>query len=177
MSVKVRLLLSAALAVAVTGFGRGAPPSAPPVNASVDARECLAALVGTWRGPGTVLGRTIVMEQIFAPALMGRYTEQRMRHLASDTSSRAMFEGRGFYRQVSVAAPDSITGTWMDARGVSFVLRGDCRTNTLSSHWSGPTESGRTIYSLREGTLDVVDSVFPAAAPAREFGRSTLRRQ
>jgi len=175
MPLIVRLSVISLVVIVVTAADRTVPNTEVDVP-NADARECLAALVGTWRGPGTVLGRTIVMEQIFAPALMGRYTEQRMRHLATDTSSRASFEGRGFYRPSGAAAPDSITGTWMDARGVSFVLRGDCASGTLSSHWSGPTESGRTIYTLRDGALEVIDSVFPATAPAREFGRSTLRR-
>jgi len=140
------------------------------------ATACLDGLQGTWRGPGTVLNRPIVMEQTFAPALLGRFTEQRMRHLASDTASRASFEGRAFYRPVGASQPDSVSGSWLDARGVSFALAASCTGDVLSSQWLGSTERGRTVYARIADTLVVIDSVYPATAPAREFGRSRLVR-
>jgi hypothetical protein len=140
------------------------------------ASACLEGLHGTWRGPGAVLNRPIVMEQVFAPALLGRFTEQRMRHLASDTTARAMFEGRAFYRPVGATAPDSASGTWFDARGISFTLAATCTGDVFSSQWLGASERGRTVYARTGDTLVVIDSVYPASAPAREFGRSRLVR-
>jgi hypothetical protein len=136
---------------------------------------CLDALHGSWRGPGTILGRAIVMEQAWSPALGGAFTELRMRHLTTDTSARAMFEGRGLYRPAGAAHPDSLHGTWHDSRGIIFEVRGACDGATFSSHWSG-SERGRTLYTLRNGELDVIDSVFLPTGVAREFGRSLLKR-
>lgn len=140
------------------------------------APDCIDALRGSWRGPGTVLGRPIVMEQEWAPALNGAFSELRMRHLPSDTSTRASFEGRGLYRAVGTRAADSVHGSWHDSRGISFEVRGACEGATFSSHWSGP-ERGRTLYTLRAGALEVVDSVYLPAGGAREFGRSLLARR
>jgi hypothetical protein len=137
---------------------------------------CIDALSGTWRGPGTLLGRAIVMEQAWSPALGGAFTELRMRHLATDTSSRATFEGRGLYRRASAEQPDSVHGTWADSRGIIFEVRGACAGATFSSHWSG-SERGRTTYTLRDGALEVIDSVFLPTGDAREFGRSRLTRR
>lgn len=144
------------------------------------APACLDSLHGTWRGPGTILGRAIVMEQRWSPALGGAFTELQMKHLVSDTSSRAVFEGRGLYRAVGaraaeVRAADSVHGTWHDSRGIIFEVRGACDGASFSSHWSG-SERGRTIYSLRDGALEVIDSVYMPNGGAREFGRSVLRR-
>lgn len=116
------------------------------------------------------------MEQRWAPALQGRFHELQMRHLATDTSSQAAFEGRGFYRSAAVPASDSITGTWMDGRGLTFSVRGSCSGGVFVSDWSGERERGRTVYRVRENGLDVIDSVFVAAGSAREFGRSRLQR-
>jgi hypothetical protein len=85
------------------------------------ATACLDGLHGTWRGPGTVLNRPIVMEQ-------------------------------------------------------SFALAATCVGDTMSSQWLGSTERGRTVYARTADTLVVIDSVYPATAPAREFGRSRLMR-
>jgi len=147
------------------------------VVVATDASACLTELLGTWRGPGTVLGRSIVMEQRWQRSVMGAFVELQMRHFASDTSARASFEGRGFYRPTGANAPDSVGGTWLDARGLTMGIAGACLDGTFSSHWTGRTERGRTIYSLREGALEVIDSVFPANGAAREFGRSRLTRQ
>jgi hypothetical protein len=140
------------------------------------ATACLDGLHGTWRGPGSVMNRAIVMEQTFTPALLGRFTEQRMRHLASDTATRPMFEGRAMYRAAGAAQPDSVSGQWFDARGITFTLAATCAGDVLSSQWMGATERGRTVYALSADTLVVIDSVFPPSAPAREFGRSRLVR-
>lgn len=135
--------------------------------------SCLANLHGTWRGTGTVLGRPVVMEQRWEPAMSGSFTELTMRHFATDTSSVAQFEGRGFYR--ARAGSDSVTGTWFDARGLTHNVAGACRDAVFSSHWYG-AENGRTMYMRQGNDLVVIDSIFPANGPAREFGRSELRR-
>lgn len=138
--------------------------------------HCLDAFEGVWRGNGSVLGRTIVMEQRWSRALMGSFHELQMRHLVSDTSGKAAFEGRGFYRSIGSAVPDSIRGIWMDGRGVTFSIRGDCRGGVFVSDWSGERESGRTVYRVLNDEMDVSDSVFSVGGGSREFGRSRLKR-
>lgn len=142
----------------------------PPQSSS-----CLSRFHGTWRGPGTVLGRPVVMEQQWGIALGGAFHELRMRHLATDTSTAAQFEGRGFYRTLR-DRPDSVSGAWFDARGIQLTIAGACTESTFASSWTG-AERGRTVYQLEGDELVVIDSVFPATGAAREFGRSRLRRR
>ena len=169
-SLFLRLQVGAHLAVAAIGVSAGAQ-GAPPAQPS-----CLTALSGEWRGPGIVLGRSIVMDQRWAPAISGAFTGLTMRHFASNSSTVPSFEGRGFYRMIGVRAPDSLAGTWLDMRGLTFSIAGSCNGETMSSHWSGPAERGRTMYVLDGDELVVIDSVFPASGGGREFGRSRLRR-
>src|SRR5262245_50646332 len=103
------------VAIASASLLAAAPFTTRP--AASGAPACLDAIHGTWRGPGTILGRSIVMEQVWAPALNGAFSELRMRHLPTDTSTRAAFEGRGFYRAVGARAADSVHGSWHDSRG------------------------------------------------------------
>lgn len=163
------LCVNSCLALAAVGERAGAQ-AAPLADGS-----CLSELIGTWRGPGVVLGRPIVMEQRWERAISGAFSELTMRHFTTDTSTRPAFEGRGFYRMEDAGAPDSIAGTWFDARGLTFSIAGSCHGTALSSHWTG-VERGRTIYARERDELVVIDSVFPASGGGREFGRSRLRR-
>lgn len=155
--------------ISVVGFVLGA--AVLPAQAANG--SCLANLHGTWRGTGSVLGRPIVMEQHWEPAMRGSFTELTMRHLATDSSTVAQFEGRGFYR--ARAGSDSVTGTWFDARGLTHNVAGACRDTVFSSHWTG-SEHGRTIYAWRADELTVIDSIFPTNGAPREFGRTILRK-
>ncbi len=142
---------------------------------SQSAAECLRGFHGVWRGSGRVVGRAVVMEQNWNPAMNGAFTEMRMRHLATDTSTVPSFEGRGFYRATGSRAPDSLGGTWLDARGYQMEVRGSCSGSAMSSHWTG-AERGRTMYLRSGDAMEVIDSVYLPQGGAREFGRSQLRR-
>lgn len=142
----------------------------PLVGASQATSTCLAGLHGTWRGSGRVAGRDVVMDQSWRPAMGGAFSELVMTHRLPTDTARVVFEGRGFYR----VAGDTVTGTWMDARGYTMALRGSCRETTLSMEWSG-AERGATQYTRHaDGTLEVVDLV-DTPGGRREFGRSRLR--
>jgi hypothetical protein len=104
--------------------------------------QCLTGLVGTWEGPGRVAGRDILMRQHWSRSLQNAFIELSMTHLASADSTTVVFSGRGFYRPHG----DSISGTWLDARGVISELRGTCRDGTLRVEWTGSQESGDTEY-------------------------------
>lgn len=156
-----------ALAVLFSGIGREVTPLGAQ---SLD--SCLSSLHGRWRGPGTVLGRAITMEQDWASAVGGAFTSLTMRHLPADGGTTASFQGLGVYR----ARGDSVSGTWHDSRGISFSVSGRCTDGVFSSRWSG-VERGLTVYSRRSDSLVVIDSVFPPTGAAREFGRSVLTRR
>lgn len=142
----------------------------PTLAASQSASTCLNDLHGAWRGSGRVAGRDVVMHQSWRPAMGGAFTELVMTHRLPTDTARVVFEGRGFYRAVG----DTISGTWMDARGYTMALRGSCRDHTLSMEWSG-AERGATHYIRHgDGTLEVVDLV-DTPGGRREFGRSRLR--
>lgn len=142
----------------------------PAVATAQSAAACLSALHGVWVGTGRVAGREVVMQQAWRPALGGTFSELVMTHRLPSDTARVVFEGRGFYR----VSGDSVTGTWMDARGLTMALRGTCRANTLAMEWTG-AERGATAYTRHaDSTLEVADSV-DTASGRREFGRSRLR--
>ncbi len=150
--------------------------AAPPLAAQGGAAHCLAAFAGHWRGEGTVLGRAIIMDQRWGADVGGAFRSLVMRHLVPGDTLRPQFEGRGFYRAADAAAPDSVRGVWLDARGVTMPVSGTCRNADFQSQWDATTERGKTVYRLDGDALIVIDSVFPAAGAAREFGRSRLQR-
>ncbi len=145
---------------------------ASPLATGAQMASCLDARTGEWSGRGRVAGREIVMRQVWRTSIAGAFRELTMtHHPVSDTSSTS-FEGRGFYR---AAAGDSVSGTWMDARGLTMSLAGTCRDGGLVMRWTG-AESGETAYAIQpDGALLVIDRV-GAPGAMREFGRSTLRR-
>lgn len=144
----------------------GAPFYSPIAN------PCLTQLSGRWMGAGDVAGRKITMEQQWAPAIAQAFSELRMAHFGSD--GKVAFEGRGFYR----ARPqnDSVSGTWMDARGFTMGIRGHCRSGTLTNEWTGETEQGETHYAVRGDTLTVTDFVRRPDGSLQRFGLSRLVR-
>ncbi len=135
---------------------------------------CPGSLGGTWRGAGRVANRDVVMVQEWRPAVLGAFTELRMTHRLPADTARVVFEARGFYR--AKAASDTVTGTWVDARGYAMTLAGSCREGALVMVWTGETESGRTTYRLANAALEVLDEVRVADGTMRAFGRSRLER-
>ncbi len=132
---------------------------------------CVAGLIGTWEGPGRVAGRDVRMRQNWSRSLQNAFVELSMLHLSPADSTHTLFSGRGFYRSTR---SDSIGGTWLDSRGLTFQLSGTCRDRTLHVEWIGSAERGDTQYSLQpDGSLAVVDRVMQGTN-LREFGRSRL---
>jgi hypothetical protein len=127
----------------------------------------LSWLIGSWRGPGTMLGSASEAALEIRPALGGRFVELSYR--------AGGFEGRAFYR------PDGgerWRATWFDNRGITFPIEARLDGRVLTADWgSAETERGRTIYRLEgDGTLEVSDSVTAADGSSRDFARHRLRR-
>lgn len=140
-----------------------------------DIPACLDALTGTWVGRGRVAGRDVAMRQEWSRAVGSAFSELRMTHRLPADTGQPVFEGRGFYR--TAGAADSITGTWLDARGFIMSLAGRCDGASARMRWQGTTESGATTYTLTAGgRLEVVDEV-AVGGSLREFGRTLLDRE
>ncbi len=123
----------------------------------------LAWLQGSWRGAGTMFGRTSEARLEIRPALGGRFLELSYR--------AGPFEGRAFYRP---AGESRWRATWFDNRGISFPIEAVAAERLLTAEWgNAETERGRTIYRLLpDGRLEVTDH-----AGGRDFAVHTLSRQ
>jgi hypothetical protein len=159
------------MAGAFTGVAGSQTPTLPPV---------VNALIGDWRGTGTVTGRAADITMQWSLDLGGAFVHLRFRNvMAADADRPAqLFEGRGYYRIAGGAAATAGTGTWIDSRGVIFPVAVTISADGVQSDWgSETTERGRTVYRVTpQGALEVTDFVRAADGTYREFGRSELRR-
>jgi hypothetical protein len=137
------------------------------------------ALLGEWRGTGTVTGRASAVSMRWTRETGGAFLHLQFRNdmAASATRGAEVFEGRGYYR--TTAGPTSGSGVWLDSRGMIFPVSFTLSADTLTSDWGSEAtaERGRTTYRLVDrDTLEVVDFVRTAGGEYREFGRTRLTR-
>jgi hypothetical protein len=137
----------------------------------------VTALMGDWRGSGTVNGQGSSITMTWERAVSGAFVRLRFRNEMAPGNGRPamVFEGHGYYQ---IARPDGGVGTWMDSRGLMLPVEVALEARTLTSDWgSATTERGRTVYRLVEADLlEVTDFVRGRDGEYREFGRSRLRR-
>ena len=150
----VRALIAALLLAMTPAAALAQQPGAAHPTAA------LSWLTGTWRGPGTMMGRPSEASFTVSPVLGGRFLEFSYR--------AGPFEGRAFYRPLADSAWQA---SWFDNRGVTFPIAGRVEGRTLTSDWgSAETERGRTVYRLAEdGRLHVSDSVRRPDGSYRDF--------
>ena len=76
--------------------------------------------------------------------------------VAPDGQVTSVLNSAAIYRTSS----DTPEAVWLDSRGVRVEIRWEATDSTLVSHWTAPTESGRTTYRVRSSDeIEVVDEV------------------
>jgi len=127
-------------------------------------------LMGRWAGTGTSFGAASEARLEVAPALDRAFVELRYNLIKP-----ASFEGRAFYREDSGGGWE---GRWFDSRGVTWPIGASLFETTLTSNWgTADTERGRTTYRLlRDGRLEIVDTVLEKDGRQREFARQIFTR-
>jgi hypothetical protein len=129
-------------------------------------------LVGSWAGEGMVQGQASEAKLEVRPALGGKFLELDYR-FSTRGARPYTFEGRAFYRPVGGR---DWRADWFDSRGMVWPIGASVERDTLTADWgTAETERGRTVYRLlRDGRLELVDTVRQRDGNWREFGRHIL---
>lgn len=140
-------------------------------------RGFFAELAGNWEGAGEVLGMASNQQARWEPALNAaffRFVFDNRMTAADGKESR--FHAEAFYR---VAGDGSVTGTWLDSRGMTLPLAGGLdESGALVVLWGTvETERGRSTYRLAGDTLEITDEVVAEDGGWRVFGHTTLKRR
>ena len=129
-------------------------------------------LVGSWAGEGIVQGQASEAKLEVGPALGGKFLELGYRFSTKGARPYA-FEGRAFSRPVGGR---DWRADWFDSRGMVWPIGASVEGDTLTANWgTADTERGRTVYRLlRDGRIELVDTVRRRDGTWREFGRHIL---
>ena len=112
-------------------------------------------LAGEWRGAGTLLGRTAEFSMCWEPG--DGFAVLRFANAFVDADVRVPVLNAAAVYRTSPANPEAV---WLDSRGVRVEIRWEASDSALVSHWTAPTEEGRTTYRVRSAAeLEVVDEV------------------
>lgn len=126
------------------------------IAAQIDLERVLATLEGSWEGEGELLGRPATFMMTWERALNGKFLRLDFRNAFADIDPvHPVLESHAYY----LLGGPTLSGQWMDSRGVILSLRAEVVGSALVTHWTGE-ESGRTEYRvIDEDALEVIDYV------------------
>lgn len=139
-------------------------------------RGFFAALAGEWQGKGETLGMASVQQARWEPALGAAFFRFAFDNRMTAADGReTRFRAEAFYR---VDKDGTVTGTWLDSRGVTQQIAGGLdESGALVIQWgSEETERGRSTYRLVEDALEITDEVVGEDGNWRVFGQTRLTR-
>ncbi len=116
----------------------------------------LATLEGRWQGEGELLDRPAAFSMTWVRSLNGRYLRLEFGNAFTDVEPPVgVLEAHAYY----LLGGSTLTGRWMDSRGVMLSIEAEIVGSSLVSTWSGE-ENGRTEYRVMdEDTVEVTDYV------------------
>lgn len=164
----IRILPALILAVGATT----AAPQEPPAQEPSDPAPVFAALHGSWRGEGTLMGSpaSFTLQWRVSGALATLAFENGF--VGEAGAVEPALRAAAVYR----TTPDRPEGVWLDSRGVRFELVWEATDTTLVVTWTGAEESGRSTYRVvGSDAMEVMDEV-AGADGLRPFARSRLVR-
>lgn len=144
-------------------------------TSSLSARQATVfdQLEGAWRGVGSLMGRPaeFSMRWDLSPGLATLTFSNAF--AADDGPATPVLNAAAVYR----TAPATPEAVWLDSRGVRVQIRWEATDSVLVSHWTAPTESGRTTYRvISPDEVDVLDEVSSGGA-LRTFGTARYVRR
>ncbi len=142
------------------------------IAAQDDLEGVLATLEGSWEGEGELLGRSATFAMTWERALNGRFLRLDFSNAFADTDPvQPVLESQAYY----LLGGPTLSGQWMDSRGVILSLRAEVVGPALVTEWTGD-ESGRTEYRvIDDDALEVIDSVL-SGGEYHLFARARYRR-
>ena len=135
-------------------------------------RDVLATLEGRWEGEGVLLERQATFAMTWEKALNGRFLRLEFSNSFADVDPpQPVLESQAYY----LLGGSTLTGQWMDSRGVILALRAEIAGSALVAYWTGE-ESGRTEYRVVDpDAIEVTDSVW-AEGEYHVFATARYRR-
>lgn len=129
-------------------------------------------LSGKWEGTGTLYNSDATFSMEWEQVLNGQF--YRLDFENALNSGAFSMVAHGYYK----IEGDSVSGYWLDSRGISFPLTGLVEEHSLIINWGTPDfEQGRTEYSLlTSGEIEVKDFVLRNGEYA-QFGNATYQRK
>ncbi|NKB88421.1 MAG: hypothetical protein GKS06_09385 [Acidobacteria bacterium] len=143
-------------------------------GAQSDLPEPVRLLLGDWQGEGELMGRPARFTMSWSHALGDRFVRLRFSNaFVVDGAEQTVLTAEAFYR---VESPTSLTGVWVDSRGLILPLRAEIVDGALVTEWGdSSTERGRTRYAATDDQVEVTDTVFTEAGE-RGFGQAVYTR-
>ena len=113
-------------------------------------------LGGEWRGEGTLMGRQAQFTMSWQPQHGFAVLTFSNSFVAEGGQITPVLNSVAVYR----TSPDNPEAVWLDSRGARVEIRWETSDSALVSHWTAPTEWGRTTYRVSSGDeIEVVDEV------------------
>ena len=130
------------------------------------------SFLGNWEGSGTLYNSGATFSMEWEQVLNKQF--YRLNFLNSLNNGAFSMSAHGYYK----IDGDSVTGYWLDSRGVSFPLTGVIEEQMLIIHWgTADFEQGRTEYVLlASGEIEVKDFVLRNGEYA-QFGNAIYQQK
>ena len=132
-------------------------------------------LHGSWSGEGKTLEMPANLRMSWEWVLGEKFLRLSLKNEMKAPNGQVQnFEGHAYYH----ANVEKCEGTWFDSRGMSFPIKCTVEGQTLTAMWGATgQENGKSVYKiLKDGKLEVVDSVKQKDGTWKEFGRFVLNR-
>ena len=130
------------------------------------------AFLGKWEGSGTLYNSDATFSMEWQQVLDGQFYHLNFNN-ALNNGAFSM-NAHGYYK----VEGDSLTGYWLDSRGVSFPLTGVIKDQTLTIHWgTADFEQGKTEYALLPSDRIEVKDFVLRDDEYSQFGSATYQRK
>jgi len=133
-------------------------------------------ILGQWEAKGKSFGLPSETTMIWERALSGKFVRLIYRIVMHpDQGTDQIFEGEAMYKNSGV---NSFTATWFDSQGAIHPITATHDESTLISLWGTPntTSQGKTIYTLKEGTLEVEDFIMTKDGEWKQFNKGVFNK-
>ncbi len=130
------------------------------------------SFLGKWEGSGSLYNTEATFGMEWEKVLNNKF--YRLDFMNALNNGAFSMVAHGYYQ----IEGDSVTGYWLDSRGVSFPLSGTLDNLTLTIYWGTVDfEQGRTEYTLlNSDEMEVTDFVLRNGEYA-QFGKAIYQRK
>lgn len=125
-----------------------------------------------WTGTGTLMNSPATYTMHWSQELDNAfYTLDFQNNRKGTDGNDITFKAKAYYK---VTQDTIVSGTWFDARGVQFPLKGTVSDDILTIFWGSPeTEQGKTVYTYTKDVGVTVQDYILNKENYYKFGTAT----